>query len=107
MDNVKVGRVDGYSGLGDWLMGPECKRLVEAKANEAMMLFQGIVAKRTGALARSVAVSMEVGGQGSDRWTGVMSVGRGIDYGLAHEFGYEHGHAHDDLNQVLTMLGTL
>lgn len=115
MDNVRVGGPDGFPGLEQWLVGIECRRMVESKANEALMLYQAIVTKRTGRLALSAHASTEVAPvkAGSPRWVGVVASGRGLDYGLAHEFGAENARsraqmdAAEDFNQVLSMLGAL
>lgn len=50
-------------------------------------LYQAQVAKRTGALAASAHASTEIGGIRHDRHIGVLTVGEGLDYGAAHEFG--------------------
>ena len=93
-----------YRGVGEWLLGPECRRLVELKATQAQGIYRGVVAHRTGALAASADVSTYVGGSRQDRWVGRLTVGDGIDYGASHEFGTRHQRAHDDLNQVLTLM---
>ncbi|MCV7354494.1 hypothetical protein [Mycolicibacterium fluoranthenivorans] len=106
-------------GLAAFLLSGDCRRAVEERANMAMLLYQARVAKRTGALARSAHASTEIGGVRHDRHIGVMTVGRGVDYELPHEFGRGNhpGSVHDldsdhetiqqgadDLNAVLEEL---
>lgn len=103
------------------LVGAPLRRVVEERANMAMLLYQAKVAKRSGALAGSAYAHTEIAPvlKGEPRWVGVMSVGRGLDYGLPHEFGrgdhpgsihdLDSGHdivqvAADDLNFVLAEL---
>ena len=86
MRDVKVGAPDGYRGLGDWLVGPECNRLVFAQASHAQLVYQALVAKRTGQLARSAKVSVVRGGKG-DRWVGRVTVT--APYAASHEFGHD------------------
>ena len=87
MRDVKVGSRDGYSGLADWLLGPECNRLVFAKASQAQLVYQALVRKRTGALARSAKVSVVRGGPKADRWVGRLTVT--APYAASHEFGHD------------------
>lgn len=93
-----------HRGIGEWLRGPECRSLVEAKALAAQQLYRGIVAHRTGALAGSADVSVFMGGEKSDRWKARLTVGDSLAYGAAHEYGTKSQNAARDLNQVLTML---
>lgn len=86
MLDVKVGKQDGYQGLTQWLMGPECRKLMSSKANDAAMIYQALVAKRTGQLARSVKHSTAIGGAKGDRWVGRVTVT--APHAAAHEFGY-------------------
>lgn len=108
MENVRVPAPNPF--LTQWLVGPECKRLVESTTHTAEMLFQAEVAKRSGDLARSSRVEMVIGGKKADRWEGHLTVGNGLDYGAAHEFGTDDGDeniqagAHD-LTVVLNQLG--
>ena len=86
MRDVKVGAADGYSGLTDWLTGPQCRQLVLAKASQAQLVYQALVAKRTGQLARSAKVSVVRGGKG-DRWVGRVTAQ--APYAASHEFGHD------------------
>lgn len=99
MRDVKVGAQDGFQGLTQWLIGPECKRLVFAKASEASLIYQALVAKRTGRLARSVKVTTVIGGAKGDRWVGRVTVD--TPYAAAHEFGHEQrGVERDGFNEL-------
>lgn len=92
-----------YRGIGRWMVGPECRALVEAKANEAARLYQGIVAKRTGELAASAHVSTRINDIGGRRCAGVLTVE--APYAASHEYGTQYEDAAHDLNVVLSMLG--
>lgn len=82
---------DPNPALTGWLVGPECRRIMEERANMAMLLYQAQVAKRTGRLARSARAHVEIGGDKHDRWVGELIVGDdpGVDYAASHEFGVE------------------
>jgi hypothetical protein len=70
------------------LMGSELRHICDSRANTALLLYQAQVAKRTGALAAAAHAHTEIGGNTSDRWIGVLTVGGdGVDYGASHEFG--------------------
>ena len=103
MRDVRTGRSGGFSGLGEWLKGPECKRLVESKANEAMLLYQAIVSKRSGELARSAKARTRISG---DRYVGVVEVE--ASYAASHEFGHDQRGVRrdgfDELREVLKNL---
>lgn len=109
MEDVRIPFPNPF--LTRWLVSDECKRLVESTTHTAQMLYQAVVAKESGDLARTARVSMFIGGRNSDRWVGQLTVGgRGVDYGASHEFGTDDGDmniqpgAHD-LNVVLNQLG--
>lgn len=107
MHDVKVGREDGFPGFGQVLMSQQYRRLLESHANTAAMLYQAVVAKRSGALARDVRVHTRVGGLANDRWVAQLIVGEQIDYGASHEFGTaakNHENRAKDLDKVLQML---
>ncbi|AKJ72028.1 hypothetical protein [Gordonia alkanivorans] len=108
MRDVKVGRAHGFRGLGEVLVSAEMRRLVESRANTAALLYQALVAKQTGELARDVQVRTRIGGPNRDRWVGSVHVGEHVVQDLPHEFGYARNGtpvdgAHD-LDQVLRML---
>lgn len=85
------------------------------------MLYQALVAKRTGRLAASARAHVEIGGVRKDRWIGELVVGgagpRGeAFYAASHEFGHDvvvdhevigHAKAAHDLNSVLEELGSV
>ncbi|MFT4202192.1 hypothetical protein [Gordonia sp. (in: high G+C Gram-positive bacteria)] len=104
MHDVKVGAKYGYQGLGKWLTGPECRRLVSRKASEAAMVYQALVAKRTGRLARSAKHSTVIGGAKGDRWVGRVTVD--APYAASHEFGYtsEQGVRRDGFDELRNTL---
>ena len=106
MRDVKVGQRYGYAGLGKWLQGPECKQLVRSKTNEALMVWQALVAKRTGALARTGKARVAMS---SGRWAGTVEVGEGVSYGASHEFGHDQRGVRrdgfDELRETLKYLG--
>ncbi len=109
MRDVKVGRAHGYRGLGEVLVSPEMKRLVESRANTAALLYQALVAKQAGELARDMQVRSRIGGPNRDRWVGSVHVGEHVVQDLPHEFGYDqpggrHIDGAEDLDQVLRML---
>jgi hypothetical protein len=101
------------------LISPEMQALVLERAEVAKALYQAQVAKRTGALAASAQAHTEIGGVRHDRHVGYVTVGEGLAYGAAHEFGVgDHpGSVHNlngrniihpaahDLNRVLEELG--
>ena len=106
MRDVKVGRAGGHTGLGEVLLSSDMRRLVESRANTAAMLYQALVAKRTGQLARDVKVSTYIGG---DRWRARVTVGENIVHDLPHEFGHDRQNGPrvdgaEDLKKVLRML---
>jgi hypothetical protein len=91
--------------ITQWLVGPECKRLVESKTHTAEMLYQAEVAKRSGDLARSSRVELYLGGRRHDRWEGALTVGNDLDYGASHEYGTQFQAGAQDLTVVLNQLG--
>ncbi len=80
---------DPNPGIGEALLGTGMRHAVGERANMAMLLYQAKVAKRSGALAASAHAHTEIAPvfKGQPRWVGVLSIGRGLDYGLPHEFG--------------------
>jgi hypothetical protein len=81
------------------------RTLVAGRAEVAKAIYQGIVAKRTGRLARSARVETFVGGKKNDRWIGRLIVD--APYTASHEYGTEDGAGAHDLNIVLNQLGGL
>lgn len=106
----------------DALVGQQMREIVSERIQLAHLLYQAIVAKRSGALARSAHAStaIEKPVKGFPRWVGTLSVGgQYVDYALPHEFGrgIHEGSIHqldsdqdivqhpaDDLNLVLEAL---
>lgn len=101
------------------LISPRLQAIVLERATMAQALYQAQVAKRTGALAASAHAHTEIGGIRHDRHVGILTVGEGLAYGAAHEFGVgDHpGSVHNldgpnrilsanhDLNNVLEQIG--
>lgn len=88
--------------------GPEMRALISGRGQVAKSLYQAVVAKRTGRLARSARVATFIGGRKSDRWVSRLTVGgEDAGYGTAHEFGNERVQkAAHDLRVVLSRLGS-
>jgi hypothetical protein len=101
------------------LISPRMQAIVLERAEFAKATYQAQVAKRSGALAASAHAHTEIGGVRHDRHVGILTVGEGLAYGAAHEFGVGdhpmsvhnlggpnviHPAAHD-LNRVLEELG--
>ena len=107
MHDVRIGRYGGYSGIGDWLKGPDCKQLMRTKTNEALMIWQAFVAKQSGELARTGKARVAMSG---DRWVGTVTIGAGVDYAASHEFGHDnpgstkHYDGFDELRETLKNL---
>lgn len=95
------------------LRGSEMRALMFERAEMAKAIYQDIVSKRTGRLARSAHSETFIGGAANDRWCGRLTVGdASAYYGVSHEFGTDDGdngiHAgFHDLNVVLNSLGAL
>lgn len=83
MEDVNVPRPNPF--ITQWLISPQCRAMVFESAELYQALYRGIVAKRTGELAKSARVSTNIEG---GRWVGVMEVGNPTAYYAAsHEFG--------------------
>lgn len=112
--------------LAEIMVSQQMRDIVSERIQLAQLLYQAIVAKRSGALARSAHAhtSIETVLKGEPRWVGTLTVGGDfVDYALPHEFGRgEHpgsleatgfGDSQivqrpaDDLNRVLEELGGL
>lgn len=95
------------------LVSPQMRGLMFERGEMAKAIYQEIVAKRTGRLARSARVETFRGGRAKDRWKARLIVGGSeAPHGLAHEFGFDDGNARigaasRDLNRVLNQLGRL
>lgn len=101
------------------LLSPRMQAIVLERVELAKALYQAQVAKRTGALAASAHADTHIGGARHDRHVGTLTVGGGLGYGAAHEFGVgDHPasvhnldgpnriqDAAHDLNRVLEELG--
>ncbi|MFD4442520.1 hypothetical protein ACFWPK_22395 [Nocardia sp. NPDC058519] len=95
--------------ITQWLAGPICRSILFEAAEMYKALYQEIVAKRTGRLARSARVYTSFVG---DRWVATLQVGDATAfYGASHEFGTVGGlHPGDgahDLNRALNMMAAL
>lgn len=94
------------------LVSPQMRSLMFEKAEIAQAIYQEIVAKRTGRLARSARVETFLGGdlRPGDRWCARLIVD--ARYAASHEYGTDDGDegiragAHD-LNVALNQLGQL
>jgi hypothetical protein len=103
--------------LGEYLKGPEIEAvLTEIGEGKALPLAKAKIAKRSGALADSAEFHTEIGGIRNDRHIGVLTVGQGLAYGAAHEFGAgdhpgstgrHHNPPAHELDAVLEELGGL
>lgn len=105
--------------LTELLVSERMRGMLAERAEAAAALYQAQVAKRTGRLAASAHVSTEIGGIHHDRWVAALTIGEGLAYGAAHEFGVgiHPGSVHNldgrdriqraahDLNRVLEELG--
>ncbi|WP_458317111.1 hypothetical protein [Mycolicibacterium brisbanense] len=86
---VKVYRYPNRA-IGEVLVSPQLRRVVEERVHTALALYQAQVAKRTAALARSARASTAIEPvlKGQPRWVGTLTAGgEGVDYGATHEFG--------------------
>lgn len=86
----------------------EMRSLIDGRGQVAKAIYQQIVAKRTGRLARSARVDTFIGGRKNDRWVSRLTVGgEEAGYAASHEFGTERRSGFHDLNVVLNQLGSL
>ncbi|WP_433568058.1 hypothetical protein ACQP1O_43220 (plasmid) [Nocardia sp. CA-151230] len=111
--------------ITQFLVGPTCRALVFEVAELYQALYRGVVAKRTGELAKSARVST---GIEDGRWVGFMEIGSSTAYYAAsHEFGVtgdrlsaprrtadtarqvfnEVSKGAHDLNKILNLMGAL
>lgn len=70
------------------LASPRMFELVRQRTEVAKVLWQSAVAKRTGRLRASARVTVGIGGYKNDRPIGQLTIGEGLDYGAAHQFGH-------------------
>ncbi|WP_036560593.1 hypothetical protein [Nocardia brasiliensis] len=100
------------------LLSPQMRALMYERAEIAQAIFRDIVSKRTSRLARSARIETYRGGRLKDRWKSRLVIGGAeAPHALGHNYGYQRRNkagqvtaviaGHDDLNQVLDMLGTL
>ena len=103
--------------LSERLRSDDMRAIVRDVTYLAEALYREEVAKDTSRLAAATHVGTEIGGTYSDRWIGVLTVGRGVEYVLPHEFGaaerfdenrgdpaFDETMGARDLNRVLEIL---
>lgn len=86
MDDINL--PDPNPRLAQILLSSRMQGVVRSVTEVAKMKYQAIVAKRSRRLAASARVRLSIGGYKKDRWVGMLTVGEGTAYGLAHEFGH-------------------
>jgi hypothetical protein len=96
---MEVNLFDPNPAIAAVLISGEMRAIVEERTKMAQLLYQAQVAKRTGRLAASAHVQVEVGGVHNDRIVGHMIVGGAgsqgtVDYGAAHQFGHWQDEGH-------------
>lgn len=90
------------------LLSSQIQTLMRERGEAAQAIYRSIVAKRTGRLAGSARVEVQIGGRRNDRWTARLIVD--APYAASHEYGTTGGSqlsAAHDLNRVLNQLGHL
>lgn len=93
------------SFLDEWSVGEDWARVALEAGNRAARLWQSIVARDTGTLARSVTVSLSLH-KGKPHTALYAVVSSTADYAAPHEFGNEHiARPGGEWQQVLSMLG--
>lgn len=89
--------------ITQWLIGATCERIVRRVCQKYAALYAAEVTKRTGELAASTRVTVDIEG---DRWVGMMTVD--APYAAAHEFGRTDPNrgfaAAHDLNTILDLM---
>lgn len=114
---------DPNEALAEVLLSPEIYAALDAVGQIAHALYVAEVAKRSGRLAGSAFLQTEIGGVHKDRYVSHLTVGVGLAYGAAHQFGHWQDESHliggttapgeshvfiegaHDLNHVLEQLG--
>lgn len=86
MDDVDIPSPN--RALAEILLEPKMWNIVRSRTELAKLLYQSIVAKRSRRLAASARVTVQIGGYDNDRPVGRLTVGEGLRYGAAHEFGH-------------------
>lgn len=116
---------DPNEALAECLVGPEIYAALEAVGKIAHGLYVAEVAKRSGRLAGSAFLQTEIGGVHKDRYVSHLTVGVGLAYGAAHQFGHWQDESHligsstaagesqvfiegaHELNRVLEQIGSI
>jgi len=116
---------DPNPALAQVLVGPEIHAALEAIGTIAHALYVAEVAKRSGRLAGSALMQIEIGGVKQDRHVCHLTTGVGLAYGAAHQFGHWQDESHligataapgeshvfipggHELNRVLEQIGNL
>lgn len=111
--------------LTEVLISPEIYAALDAVGRIAHDLYVAEVAKRSGRLAGSAILQTEIGGVHKDRYVSHLTVGVGLAYGAAHQFGHWQDESNligsgmaagesqvfiegsHELNRVLEQLGSL
>lgn len=87
MDDINIPNPN--PALSRILVSDNMRRIVRQSGEQAKARYVAIVAKRSGALARSARVRTIIGGYKNDRWIATLTVGQGLGYGASHEFGHK------------------
>lgn len=91
-----------------WLRGPDNQRIMQEVGAKTLANYQGLAARRTGALAASARLTVGIGGIRKDRL--VATVTATVPYAASHEFGTKGSDdrpvqtAANELSQALAML---
>lgn len=96
--------------LAAWLVGPECLRIINHVGGLARDLYVANVANRTGRLASAAHVEINVsvlGSQGPEWVVDLVVDATEAEYAASHNFGTQYQSAANDLNRVLSELGSL
>lgn len=93
------------SFLDEWSVGEDWARVALEAGHSAAALWQSVVARETGTLARSVQVSLTLH-KGKPHTSLYAVVSSTADYAVHHEFGTSHiDRPGREWQQVLGMLG--
>lgn len=60
--------------ITEWLVGPECRRLMNLAGFQAQTLYRAVEVKRTGEMAASAVVEVRLGGLRRDRLIAALTV---------------------------------
>jgi hypothetical protein len=105
-ETATLSDIETYRVPPSVLISPGLGAILQGHAEQVALIYQGIVAKRTGRLAASAHAYVTVGGHKSDRLIGKVTVGAGVEYGLLHEFGSKsnpHRQAAKDLAEAVEL----